>query len=100
MPARARPPTRRAQACFFRRAAATARSPARRRSRARSFEHSIKVDQHAGGRAPDYPLLVFEHVVADLLALELARAALAVARIEQEGERHLEDLRDFTRVGH
>ena len=35
---------------------------------------------------------VLEDVIADLLALELARAPLAVARIEQERERHLEDL--------
>src|SRR5687768_5697182 len=64
-----------------------------------SCEHSIEIHQHARGRAPDHAVLVLEYVVAHGLPLELARAALAVALVQQESERNLEDLRHLMRIG-
>src|SRR5437667_923908 len=58
-----------------------------------------EVDQDPGGHAPDIALAVRDGVEGDAAALELARPALVVARIEQEREGDLEHFLDLARVG-
>src|SRR5512138_237278 len=58
----------------------------------RSRQDSIKVDEHPRRGSPDHPPVVLDHVIARAAAGELARLAAVIARVENEGERHLEHL--------
>src|SRR5258705_8295000 len=57
-----------------------------------------EVHQNSRGGAPDIPSLVVEHVVTDVLPFELARTYFMVARVQHEGERHLEHGFDLERI--
>src|SRR5215469_3426025 len=56
---------------------------------------------HENGRcrAPDIVTLIGESIELAPVALPFAGVSLAVRGIEQEGERDLEDFRDFLRIG-
>src|SRR3954471_22049625 len=64
---------------------------------------AVKIYQHPRGSAPDVPLALIRavrhFVEAHGPAVELARAPMVVARIEQEAERHLEHFGDLARIG-
>ena len=57
----------------------------------------IEIADHAGRRTPDVAPLPGHRIVIASPALPVARMALMVLRVHQEGERHLEDVRHLAR---
>src|SRR5712692_6692988 len=58
-------------------------------------QHLGEINQHARGRAPDITILIWQHEEIAGRALPFAAAALQIAGINDEIERHLENLGDL-----
>src|SRR5258706_13294792 len=65
----------------------------------RGAQYFGQVHQHPGGRAPDVVVAPGEHVEGARSAGEDPAVALMVGGVDDEGERHLEDLGDLEGVG-